>query len=185
MLWIDVPLTQEGWDDENEVFIEPKIQRLQLEHSLVSLSKWESKWCKPFLSKDNKTEEETLDYIRCMTITQNVDPDVYNHLTNDIVDEVNRYIDAKMTATWFSEREKNKAGKSSAEQVTSEIIYYWMIAQNIPFKCEKWHLNRLLTLIRVCDIKGQPDKKMSKREAIDQTRTLNKARRAKRRAKGR
>ena len=99
MLQLNIPLSPEGWDEEKQEFVEPKIKTLQLEHSLVSLSKWESKWCKPFLSRDAKTLEETIDYIKCMTITQNVDPDVYNHLTSENIAQVNAYIDAPMTAT--------------------------------------------------------------------------------------
>ena len=181
MLRIDVPITPEEWDSENEVFIEPKIQTLQLEHSLVSLSKWESKWCKPFYSQNTRTEEETRDYVRCMTITQNVDPDVYIKLTDQNMREVNEYINAPMTATWFNEQ---KSGKGRNEQITSELIYYWMISLNIPFDCQKWHLNRLLTLIRVCNAKNEPAKKMGRKEQFAQQRALNAARRKKYNTKG-
>lgn len=183
MLRIDVPLSAEGWDNENEVFIEPKVQTLQLEHSLVSLSKWESKWCKPFLSQDTRSDEETIDYIRCMTITQNVNPDVYTKLTDDIIERVNAYINAPMTATWFSEKEK-QTRKSSGKIVTNELIYYWMISFNIPHKCEKWHLNRLLTLIHVCEAEGQPSKKMGRKEQLAQQRMLNASRRKRLNSKG-
>lgn len=176
MLQIIVPLSTEKWDEEKREFVTPKVRVLQLEHSLISLSKWESKWCKPFLTKDDKTDEETLDYIKCMTITQNVDPDVYNHLTMKNIQDVNSYISAPMTATSFSE---DKHGKSSREIVTAELIYYWMIALNIPFECQKWHLNRLLTLIRVCNIKNAPPKKMSKRDIMSRNAALNAARRKK------
>lgn len=182
MLRIDVPLTPEGWDEENEVFVEPKYQTLQLEHSLVSLSKWESRWCKPFFSQDKRTDEETNDYIRCMTITQNVNPDVYTKITDENVKEVIEYINAPMTATWFNEQKGGKGGKS--EQITSELIYYWMIALNIPFDCQKWHLNRLLTLIRVCNVKNEPAKKMGRKEQFAQQRALNAARRKKYNTKG-
>lgn len=173
MLRITIPAT-ELWDESKEEFINIKEQTLQLEHSLVSLSKWESKWCKPFISKDIKTEEETLDYIKCMTITQNVDPNIYNFIPNDIREKIREYIDAPMTATWFSE---DKNGKSSSEQITSELVYYWMIAQNIPFECEKWHLNRLLTLIKVCNIKSKPPKKIGKKALMSRNSALNAARR--------
>ena len=174
MLRITVPISPEGWDEVKGEFVEPKTQTLQLEHSLVSLSRWESKWCKPFLSSNEKTAEETLDYIKCMTLTQNVDPDVYNHLTAKNIEEINQYIYAPMTATTFSE---DKRGKGSREVVTSELVYYWMIALNIPFECQKWHLNRLLTLIRVCNIKNTPPKKMSKRDIMSRNAALNEARR--------
>ena len=173
MLEITIPET-EGWDENAECFVSYKEQTLQLEHSLVSLSKWESKWCKAFLTKNEKTDEETIDYIKCMTITQNVDPNVYNCLTKENVEQIKKYIEAPMTATYFSEEH---SGKSSREQVTSELIYYWMIALNIPMECQKWHLNRLLTLIRVCNIKNQPPKKMSKRAIMSRNAALNAARR--------
>lgn len=181
MLHIKVPLTSENWDEEKEEFVEPKTQSLQLEHSLVSISKWESKWCKPFLSKVEKTDEETLDYIKCMTITQNVNPEVYNHLSRENMRQINDYIAAPMTATTFS---NEKHGNNSGEQVTSEIIYYWMIALNIPEKFEKWHINRLLTLIKVCNIKNQPKRKMSQREAMSHQRMLNASRRKQLNSKG-
>lgn len=174
MLQITIPVSPEGWDEEKQEFVTPKEQTLQLEHSLVSLSKWESKWCKAFLTKAPKTPEETLDYIRCMTLTQNVNPDVYNHITTANVEQVNDYIGAPMTATYFSE---DKKGKSNNEVVTSELIYYWMIALNIPFECQKWHLNRLLTLIRVCNIKNAPPKKRSTKEIMSRNAALNAARR--------
>lgn len=178
MLQITIPAPEsEDWDEENEEFIYHTVGKsyvLQLEHSLVSISKWESKWCKPFFSKDKKTEEEENDYVRCMTITQNVDPNVYKFIPNDIRDKIREYINAPMTATWFND---NKTAKNSSEQITSELVYYWMISQNIPVKFEKWHLNRLLTLIRVCDIKSQPSKKMSEKAIMSRNTALNAARR--------
>lgn len=180
MLQIVIP-GQELWDEQKQEFINTKEQVLQLEHSLISLSKWEAKWCKVFLSKQEKTQEETIDYIKCMTITPNVDPEVYNHLTRENIKEIEDYIAAPMTATYFS---SDNAGKSSREQVTSELIYYWMIALNIPFECQKWHLNRLLTLIKVCNIKNQLPKKMSKREIMSRNAALNAARRQQLNTKG-
>lgn len=182
MLRVTIPAV-EKWDEGREVFITSKEQTLQLEHSLVSLSKWESKWCKPFFSKDTKTSEETLDYIRCMTLTQNVPPEVYECIPNSVIEEVTNYINAPMTATWFSEN--HKKGKSSSETVTSELIYYWMIALNVPFDpCQKWHLNRLMTLIQVCNIKNTPPKKMSKRDVMSRNAALNAARRQKFNSRG-
>ena len=163
----------ELYDEEKEEFITTKPQTLHLEHSLVSLAKWESKWNKPFLTKDNKTYEETIDYIRCMTITQNVSEDTYRLLTSENIQQINEYINLPMTATTFSNQKKTP----SKEIVTAEIIYYWMISLNIPFECQKWHLNRLLTLINVCNIKNQPKKKMSKRDILNRNKALNKARR--------
>lgn len=171
MLIITIP-ESEYYDESNEEFIIYKEQVLQLEHSLVSISKWESKWCKPFLSKEDKPAEEIIDYVRCMTITQNVAPDVYYRLTENNLMEINKYIDSSMTATTFNEDSRG----GNREIITSEIIYYWMVTFNIPFECQKWHLNRLLTLIRVCNIKSNPPKKMSKNEILRRNRELNEAR---------
>lgn len=173
MLKITIP-GQEFWDETKEEFVNTNGMSLQLEHSLVSLSKWESKWHKPFLGKGDKTVEETVDYIRCMTLTQNVDPSVYDFITNEIIDQVSGYIDDSMTATWFSKEEKKQAGR---EVVTAEIIYYWMIALNIPFECQKWHLNRLLTLIQVCNVKNAPPEKLSQKEIAKRNAAINAARR--------
>lgn len=181
MLEITIP-SRELFDESTQQFITTKEQTIRLEHSLLSLSKWESKWCKPFLSKQEKTIEETLDYIRCMTLTQNVDPTIYNYLTNDNITQINQYIDAPMTATTFTE---DKNSKGNRELVTSELVYYWMIALNIPFDpCQKWHLNRLLTLVRVCNIKNQPPKKMSKKDVMSRNAQLNAARRKQMNTKG-
>lgn len=181
MLRLTIPAT-ELWDDKNNEFFYVKEQILTLEHSLVSLSKWESNWNKPFLTNDKKTDEETIDYIKCMTITQNVDPIVYALLRDEHIIKINNYIDAPMTATWFSGEENKKT--SNSEQVTSELIYYWMIALNIPFECQKWHLNRLLTLVKVCNIKNQPKKKRTIKEIIDSNKAINEARKKKYNSRG-
>lgn len=181
MLQIAIPLGEEYYNEKTNEFVYPKVQILQLEHSLVSLSKWESKWCKPFLSKEKTSEKETVDYIKCMTLTQNVPPEVYDYLTDDNIREVTEYINAPKTATTFSD---DKNAKPSREIVTAEIIYYWMIALNIPFECQKWHLNKLLTLIKVCTIKNSPPKKMSQKDAMSQQRALNAARRKKLNTRG-
>lgn len=175
MLYITLPAI-EGWDEAKEEFVQySKEQTLQLEHSLVSLAKWESKWCKPFYSVKDKTVEETLDYIKCMTVTPNVKDDVYYRLTKEHFDQIHAYIQAPMTATTFSKNAPG--GKSSHEHITAELIYYWMIAYNIPSDYDKWHLNRLLTLIRVCGVKNQPAKKMSKSDIMSRNAALNAARR--------
>ncbi len=175
MLQITIPAV-ELWSEKKQEFVYTKAQTLQLEHSLVSVSKWEAKWGKSFLGKNEKTREEVLDYIRCMTITQNVNPEVYDYITRDNVDEIEKYIKAPMTATYFFE---DKTKTSSREPITSELIYYWMIALNIPFECQKWHLNRLFALIKVCNIKNQPPKKRSGRELMRRNAALNAARRKK------
>lgn len=184
MLKITIPAS-ELFNEEMNEFVSIKEQTLALEHSLVSLSKWESKWRKPFLSRKKDeplTNEETIDYIRCMTLTQNVDPKVYLGITSEIIDEVVKYIEEPMTATWFSE-EANRRGPSR-EVITSEILYYLMISYNIPFECQKWHLNRLLTLIRVCSEKNKPTKNMSKSDWIAKQKALNAQRKAKMHSRG-
>lgn len=180
MLEITIP-GPESWDETKEEFVYAEGATLQLEHSLVSLSKWESKWHKPFLSKTDMTVEETVDYIRCMTLTQNVDPAVYSFITNEIIDRISSYIDDSMTATWFSKEERKPKGR---ETITSEIIYYWMTVYNIPFECQKWHLNRLLTLLQVCNIKNAPPEKLSKKQLAKRNAEINKARRKALNSKG-
>lgn len=180
MLEITIP-KGELWNESKQEFVQTKEQTLRLEHSLVSLSKWESKWKKAFLGKDEKTFEETIDYIKCMTVTQNVDPNVYMFLTNGNIKKINEYIDDPMTATTFS---NNKQQGGNREILTSELIYYYMIALNIPFECQRWHLNRLITLIRVCSIKNQPSKKMSKGEIMKLNTSLNADRRKQLNTKG-
>lgn len=180
MLQITVPAL-EGWDESKQEFVNYKAQTLQLEHSLIAISKWESKWHKPFLVKEQKTREETLDYIKCMTITQNVDPEVYNRLTQSNIDEINAYIDNPMTATTFSDEQN---GKPSREIITSELIDYWMIANNIPVEFRKWHLNRLITLIKICSVKNSPPKKQSKKEIMSRNAALNAERRKRLNTKG-
>lgn len=180
MLTIAVPM-EEGFDDETQEFVATDTFSLDLEHSLVSLSKWESHWGKPFLGPDEKTSEETLWYIRSMTITQNVPPKVYENLSNENLEAVNDYINAKMTATTFTELRKTPP---SREKITAELIYYWMISLNVPVEFEHWHLNRLITLIRVCNLKNAPAKKMSRKEIAQHQRELNAQRRAQLGTKG-
>lgn len=171
MLSIEIP-EGELFDETKGCFIYTERTILRLEHSLVSMAKWESKWCKPFLEGE-RTVEESIDYIRCMTITQNVDPNVYLMLTDKNIEEVSQYINEPMTATTFRDESKGGGNKTI---ITSELIYYSMIAYRIPFECQKWHLNRLLTLIKVCDIKSNPPKKMSYRETTDYYKKVNEIR---------
>lgn len=180
MLTITIPET-EKFNEITGEFVTTREQTLQLEHSLISISKWESKWCKSFLGKQEKSTEEIIDYIKCMTLNKGVSDDVYNCLTQENINAINDYIGAPMTATYFS---ANENGKKNNEVITSELIYYWMIALQIPFECQKWHINRLLTLIRVCNIKNTPPKKMSKRDIMSRNAQLNAARRKQMNTKG-
>lgn len=180
MLEIMIP-EQELFNEATNEFITVKPQTIKLEHSLVSVSKWESKWKKPFLDQKKKTREETIDYIRCMTITQNVSPLVYIGLSSKNIEEIAAYIEDSQTATWFNDTNKPRGQR---EVLTSELIYYWMVAFNIPMECQKWHLSRLLTLIKICNIKNQKPKKMGKRTVMSDNRALNAARRARLNSKG-
>lgn len=180
MLQIIIPALEQ-WDEINENFLYFPEKKLMLEHSLVSVSKWERKWCKPFISKTEKTYEEMVDYIKCMTITQNTDDSVYARLTVKNIREIDEYINAPMTATWFSD---DKQRSRSREQITAELIYYWMIAYNIPVEFQKWHLNSLLTLIKVCRIKNEPPKKRSKKDILKRNAEINAMRRQQLHSKG-
>lgn len=174
MLEITVPKTN-LFDEKNGKFIYVESETLSLEHSLIAISKWEAKYCKPFFGRDRKTNEEVLEYIKCMTVNKVKNPLIYSCLSTESLTEISNYIESKQSATWFSE---NKNG-SPREVITSELIYYWMIACNIPFECQKWHINRLLTLVRVCQMKQQDPKKMSQSDMLRQRAKLNAERKAK------
>lgn len=184
MLTIHVPLTPdvESFNNETQKFVtEPgATYPLKLEHSLVSLSKWESVFEKPFFSGEERTTSETLGYVRAMIITPDVPEEVLDKITSGNIVEINKYINSKSTATWFSEERV----RPSREVITSELIYYWLVAHTIPFECENWHLNRLFTLIRICNQKNGPEQKMSAREVADRNRSLNEQRKAKYQTQG-
>lgn len=175
MLTIEVVLG-EGYDEATNQFVPTNTITLDFEHSLVSLSKWESEFGKPFLSDDKMTPEETLAYVRLMCLTPGVSPDVFLNLSQVEFDKINDYVGRKMTATWFTDHEE-KRGRNR-EVITAEIVYYWMVSLQIPFECQYWHFDRLIALIKVCNIKNQPKKKMTRREMVQHQRSLNAQRRA-------
>jgi len=172
----------ELFNEKTNEFIKNEAVVLELEHSLVSLSKWESFWEKPFLGNDKKTPEQTLSYLQYMILSPEVSPEVFTRFTDEHIVQVNSYIEAKMTATWFREPPGRKS--RNAEVITAELVYYWMISLNIPFECQYWHLNRLLTLIKVCSQKNSAGEKMSKSDLAARNRSLNAERRAKLGTKG-
>lgn len=173
MLTITVGSTQ-SFDDEKQTFVETGGFELQLEHSLVALSKWESEFETPFLGKKDKTAEEALAYIRCMVMTPNPPGDFLDKLSNENIEAINAYVDRKMTATWFSEQ---PGAPKSREIITAELVYYWMTVFSIPIECENWHLNRLFTLIRIANLKQSKPKKMSRAEIAARNREINRQRR--------
>ena len=179
MLELEIPATEQ-WDEKNQEFVYSEKQTLCLAHSLISLSKWESKWHKPYLSSRNLTKEEAIDYVRCMTINKVKDDRVYYLITPKMFEKINDYISDPMSATYFN----NKQERGSNQKIVSELIYYWMISLGIPFECEKWHLNRLMALIKVCQRKSGGGHKMSASDINARNAAINKARRAKMGSKG-
>lgn len=182
MLKLTIP-SREWFDDRTQMFIETKPCELILEHSLLSLSKWEAKWKKPFLDeRKGTTDEEFIDYVRCMTINQGIDSTMYYNLTSDLIAQIRDYVKDPMTATTIRKPKTTRPGAKKI--ITSEQIYAWMVQYGIPFECQKWHLNRLMTLIEVCAIESGGQKKMSKSEIMKENASLNAMRRAKHKTKG-
>lgn len=194
MLEIEIP-GEEWWDERTEMFCYTKPVKLRLEHSLVSLSKWESKWKVPFYAEDKpKTQQMMTDYVRCMTVTQGVDPAVYKRLSRENLNTIYTYMNDPMTATWFAGEPKpgekiqngtKRRGRRMPPKkvMTAEVLYSRMFALNIPMECEKWHLNRLMTLIRVCAEAQNPPRKMSRKEVMNWQRALNEKRKAEQRCR--
>ena len=168
MLKILVPL-EESFDEENNLFIVDGFE-LELEHSLAALSKWESKFEKPFLGPGEKTTEEVIGYVEAMTLIPDVPPEIYSKLSKKNFEAINAYIDSKQTATWFHDTTPQAKNK---EVITAEVIYYWMSSFRIPWEAQYWHLNRLFTLIRIFDVKQSKPKKMSRSEIAARNRELN------------
>lgn len=171
------------WDEIHNVFVQREPFTLILEHSLLSISKWESKWEKSYLSSTDKTFEEDMDYIRCMTVN-NVNPEAYKYLTNEHIERINSYINAPMTATNFFSIDDEEDNNKPRKKITSEQIYSWMITLHIPVEFQKWHINRLMTLIKVCNIENSPPKKPNHAKSMDFRKQLNEQRKKKYNTKG-
>lgn len=166
---------EELYDEKENLFVEPINDVIvDLEHSLISLSKWESKYQKPFLSSSEKTDKEIVDYLEAMVITPNLDPDVFKRCSSDQIVQIQEYIDSSQSATTFGMMPEHQG---PGEVITSELIYYWMVAFNIPFECQNWHLNRLFALIRICNIKNSKPRQMSRHEMAQRHHDLNRQRR--------
>ncbi len=180
MLTITVAM-DELWNEKSEEFTSSHNVQLDLEHSLASLSKWEYIFEKPFLGDGEKSDEEVVEYVKCMTVTKDFPPEVFSKLSQQNYDAINEMINAKATATWFVDE---LPARRNSEVITSELIYYWMVAFQIPFECQYWHLNRLFALIKVCDAKNQKPKKMTRAEMISQRNRLNAQRKAERGSTG-
>jgi len=174
MIKITIP-PSELWDDNRQEFItitEPII--IPMEHSLVSIHEWEKQWHKPFLKKfPKKTTDETVSYLACMSLRDDVDPKVFYAIPKGEMERINKYIEDPMSA-----RTKSSGQRSAKrETITAELIYFWMFTYNIPYECREWHLNSLLSLIELCSIKNTPPKKMSASQKYAKYNALNNARR--------
>lgn len=165
------------YDEVNNKFIDIPPTVLQLENSLLSIRRWESKWNRSWFDDGPKNDKERMDYIRCMVVTPNVNPYVFEIMPDDVKRQIEAYKVSPMTATTFGK--DNNLKKPKQKFLTAEIVYWWMTEYNIPFECEKWHINQLLTLIRVCSEKKNPPKKMTPKEAREHHRAVNAKRRAK------
>lgn len=181
MLSINIK-SRELFDERTSEFITVKGGTLKLEHSLVSISKWESKWKIPFLSKKKKTNVQIDDYIRCMSVNGDPDPILIASISSEDKNRIIDYIEEKQTATWFSNLDDKR--NTQSDVITSELIYYWMIEYQIPHEYEKWHLSRLLTLIEICNRKNSTPKKMSQAEIMARNKVLNAERKARLHSRG-
>ena len=182
LLQLKVPIGPEEWDEDKEEFIPPPYITIEMEHTLVTISKWESKWRKAFLSKREKTSEEWIDYFKTMIVTPNINDNICDYMTEQNITDINNYIESPMSATYI---QADDTGAPNKDVVTSELIYYWMTAHNIPFEeCQHWHLNRLLTLIRVCNEKNAPPDKKRRKPNIEKRRAMNEARKKQFNSKG-
>lgn len=180
MLILNVEIIPEGWDEIKEEFIPPVYAKLRLEHSLFAVSKWEAIFEKPFLETDSLTAEEIFEYVKCMAV-DDVDPSIYDCLTESNFKEINNYIHRPMSATKWP---KEKSSGGNRDTLTNELIYYWMLTLGIPWECQHWHLEHLIALIKMCNFKNSPPKKMTMAERMAYNTKLNAERRARLHSKG-
>lgn len=166
---------EESFNNEEQTFETLNDVVIELEHSLLSVSKWESKFQKPFLAAGKKTSEELFEYLKAMVVTPSIDLDVLYSCSQKNLDTIQEYIDSSQSATTFGVMPERQG---LGEVITSELIYYWIVAFKIPFECQTWHLNRLFALIRICNIKNSKPKPMSRMELAQRNRELNAKRRA-------
>jgi hypothetical protein len=187
VLTIKVAVGVDQVDEQTNEIVNSEYFMLDLEHSLASMSKWESKFEVPFHTDEQKTDEQALWYIHAMTVTPNVPEEVYARLSRENYEEAYAYINSKQTATWFSEAAQGANGlPARKETITAELVYYWMVAHNIPFEAQYWHLNRLFTLIKVCNEKNAAadKKKRSKADMVRDRKLLNAQRKEQYNTKG-
>lgn len=170
--------SDELYDEEKSEFIIKDGFTIHLEHSLLAISVWEQRFCKPFLGRGEKTKEETLGYVEAMILDEDYPDDVLDRMTPHHLSKVNDYVDSPATATTFSDLADKKPSRGPSQVITSELIYYWMASANVPFECERWHLNRLFALLRIFDVKNSKQKKMSRSEIASRNRALNEQRKA-------
>lgn len=168
----------ELFDERTQEFVNTEDVVLHLEHSLISLSKWESKHNKPFLGPEKKVQEDVIEYIKAMVLDDNVPDDVFNRLGNDNINAISEYISSTQSATTFVETPQQKS-RARSEIITAELIYFWMVSYNVPWECETWHLNKLFALLKVCNIKNSKEKPMSPSEIAKRNRDLNAERKQK------
>jgi hypothetical protein len=165
------------WDEETETFVEHIVSSIDFEHSLASMSKWESKWEQAFLGRTEKTAEQVYDYLSMMCLTPGVTREQILGLSQENFTQINEYIESQQTATKFAEQ-PNRRG--SGEQITSDLVYYWMVAFRIPWEAQYWHLNKLLALVRICNAKQSgKTQKVPRHDTAQRNRDLNAERRKK------
>lgn len=179
-----INLGDELFDEETNTFLHPVGKKLHLEHSLLSISKWEAEWEIPFLNTD-KTSEQSLSYIKCCVLDDDFDELLLNTLSDKNILDFNAYLSKGMTAkkiidlrSSLSQKRKSRR-PASQKALTSEDIYYSMIQFHVWKECEEWPLQRLLSLLQLCSLKSNSTGEMSKSDQAKFYREENARRKAK------